>query len=135
MRVQTDRAEAEKVVVGGGGGPFEKTVEATCLRQLPHVEEIVEFGRCRQHLALDLVPESNGHGHQLGSNIYHLLLVDVWIKSTLYAWDELQSKPSQPRICSGLPWILCSRAMVKGLRSANTSTAFNYVYIDATLHL
>ena len=78
---------------GRGGVHFEEVEEGIYLRQLSHVEEVVEFGRGRQHLALDLVPESNGHWHQLGSNIHHLLLIDVWIKATLYMRHMLQSKP------------------------------------------
>ena len=35
------------------------------LRQLAHVEEVVELCGRRQHLGLNLVPERDRHGHQL----------------------------------------------------------------------
>ena len=58
-------------------------VKRVYLGQLTHVEEVVEFGRCWQHLCRDLVPQRHSEGHQLLCHVCHLLTEVVRIKATL----------------------------------------------------
>ena len=42
------------------------------LAELSHVEQVVELGRRRKHLGLNLVPQVDGDGHQLGRDVHNL---------------------------------------------------------------
>lgn len=53
------------------------------LGQLPHVEQVMEFRRGRQHLGLNFVPERNGERHQLGCHVHNLGAEGCRIKSPL----------------------------------------------------
>jgi hypothetical protein len=53
-------------------------VAACHLGELAHVEEVVELGGRGQHLGLDLVPQRDGHGHQLGGGGHHLQPRAAW---------------------------------------------------------
>mmetsp|Transcript_10932 Transcript_10932/g.12860 ORF Transcript_10932/g.12860 Transcript_10932/m.12860 type:complete len:895 (-) Transcript_10932:5695-8379(-) len=58
------------------------------LRQLTHVEQVVELRWSRKHLNLNLVPQCNGQRHELRRGLHHRVVKISCIKATFHQCSE-----------------------------------------------